>query len=77
MNLIWAFNFAKDGSGTCNIDLDNYLVRECFGFHHCSSITDERRQPGLELAPKPFTCDITPRNAKRAQMILNVTVAHG
>ncbi|KAG9225821.1 hypothetical protein CCMSSC00406_0008349 [Pleurotus cornucopiae] len=58
MNLIWAFNFAKDGSGTCNIDLDNYL-------------------PGLELAPKPFTCDITPRNAKRAQMILNVTVAHG
>ena len=26
-------------------------------------------QPGLELAPKPFTCGTAPRSAAKAQMI--------
>ncbi|KAI4217826.1 MAG: hypothetical protein L6R36_009257 [Xanthoria steineri] len=51
MNLLWAFDFKKDGSGTGGQDIDSYAT------------------PGIELAPKPFTCDVTPRSAVKAQMI--------
>ncbi|KAL9584899.1 MAG: hypothetical protein Q9212_001833 [Teloschistes hypoglaucus] len=51
MNLLWSFDFKKDGSGTGNQDIDSYA------------------KPGIELAPKPFTCDPTPRSAAKAQMI--------
>jgi len=51
MNLLWAFNFAADKSGTGNWDIDSYAG------------------PGLELTPRPFTCTITPRDEKRANLI--------
>ncbi|KAJ9379712.1 hypothetical protein DTO063F5_7083 [Paecilomyces variotii] len=51
LNLLWAFDFKKDGSGTGGQDLDSYA------------------KPGIELAPKPFTCDAKPRSATKAQMI--------
>ncbi|KAI1407228.1 cytochrome P450 [Hypoxylon sp. FL1857] len=51
MNLLWAFNFKKDGSGTGDMDTESYA------------------QPGIELAPKRFTCDIAPRSAEKAQMV--------
>lgn len=51
MNLLWAFNFKKDGSGTGGQDIDSYA------------------KPGLELAPKPFTCNAQPRSTAKEQMI--------
>jgi cytochrome P450 len=51
MNLLWAFNFVKDESGTGSWDIDSYPAR------------------GAELAPPPFTCTITPRDEKRANLI--------
>ncbi|KAI1653197.1 cytochrome P450 [Daldinia decipiens] len=53
MNLLWAFSFKKDGSGTGGMDIDSYS------------------RPGIELAPKHFTCDITPRSSVKACAIKN------
>lgn len=50
INLLWAFNFNEDMSGTCTMDLEKYL-------------------PGMELALKPFTCNIEVRSEARAALI--------
>ncbi|KDQ30525.1 hypothetical protein PLEOSDRAFT_1101514 [Pleurotus ostreatus PC15] len=50
INLLWAFNFNEDTSGSCTMDLENYL-------------------PGMELALKPFTCNIEVRSEARAALI--------
>jgi len=72
MNLLWAFNFEKDGSGTGGQDIDSYAKVSTFppcstrNADICSSL-----QPGIELAPKPFTCNAKPRSAAKEKMIKN------
>lgn len=72
LNLLWTFNFKNDGSGTGGQDLYSYakvsLFRHCL-LHNPSADLFFLPQPGLELAPNPFTCDITPRSAVKGQMI--------
>lgn len=68
MNLLWAFNFI-DTTGRCSMGLENYHV--CFFVNYlcCTRFTNELSQPGVELSPNRFVCDITVRDAKRANLI--------
>ena len=68
MNLVWAFNFAKDDSGTGNWDMSSYGDVSVSIFF-ARMILNLPPQPGLELSPLPFTCTITPRDRKRASLI--------
>ncbi|KAF2129630.1 putative cytochrome P450 monooxygenase [Dothidotthia symphoricarpi CBS 119687] len=56
MNLLWAFNFKKDGKS---------LSSSCIPINANVNLL----QPGIELAPKPFTCDAKPRSAEKEQLI--------
>ncbi|GIK04338.1 hypothetical protein Aspvir_008418 [Aspergillus viridinutans] len=70
MNLLWAFNFKKDGSGTGGLDIDSYAKVSPFPLNYTSNAdVHSSPQPGLELAPKPFTCDAKPRSTAKEQMI--------
>jgi hypothetical protein len=73
MNLLWAFNFVKDNSGTGNWDMDSYGVKSpSFLVIDNRSFYSFSGQRGPELAPLPFTCTITPRDERRANLINQV-----
>lgn len=78
MNLLWAFHFKKDTSGTGGQDLDSYSKVESFFLHylgfslfiiHKADLDFFTFQSGIELRPNPFTCNVTPRSEAKAQMI--------
>ncbi|KAL8996026.1 MAG: hypothetical protein Q9169_004373 [Polycauliona sp. 2 TL-2023] len=74
MHLLWAFDFRQDCSGTGGQGIDSYAKASTWLVLRYCSRTEANQilrspQPGIELAPKPFTCNPSPRTAAKAEMI--------
>lgn len=79
MNMLWAFTFTPKGGDVSTMDMNSYSVVGTHILRFSATCLMSSLQPGLEMAPRPFSCNIVPRIEARAKLIrdeFEATAAH-